>query len=572
MYLIASEETDRKAIPAITGRSDRLSWVWVIPELVIAVDRRNVVQAICRKDDSGQWAIIPEPAVEKDTEDDSDNISENTFNKKSLYNKYMRKIVIVPEVMKMQPKEEDSDDKSKDESEKEITPDNSKANQKEEIPTVFLKHLNRNPDNNNVHFKIIGHYKPDYWDMCVADAVCSILYKGRSEIYVKDIWAVLTGNRDIRIPNTDSVIKKAIVDSLNKLMVTKIEISDFRLRGGRISGTFLPLKDHRKGSTCFQYDSKDLPPLFKYAVEIGGEIIRVPVSFFNLSGGHEGVRYKPAPLYSRHTPHTITCDKAYSYYVTDGKKKYGFSSERKLLICSEKEQPYEWVIRTSSANYSIMRRRGRGSYREIEVCRKESAKWQNSREQAVLCHYILHRAFISNRKSRGRYISFDNVFAILGKYITQQRQRDRLLLYRRLLGIFCYYQSIGLIHFVGYITDFIYYDKDGDISSKTVFFRIEHTPGIEFWSEDNTCFYLPKDIHMTWVEPSYNNRNVMIEVNSEEYTEETLSDIRKLELSDLTGVKLLYMKNVRGITKKKKRDLSAKLEKSGNEQQENPVT
>ncbi len=58
-------------------------------------------------------------------------------------------------------------------------------------------------------FTLRGKVKPDYWDMCVADAVYSVMRRGKDIIYIKDIWAVLSGNRDFKFSKADSDIKKS---------------------------------------------------------------------------------------------------------------------------------------------------------------------------------------------------------------------------------------------------------------------------------------------------------------------------------------------------------------------------
>ncbi len=143
----------------------------------------------------------------------------------------------------------------------------------------------------SVDFTICGDEKPSYFDMCVADAVYSIGLTGTKIIFVSKIWKVLTGDAKIKF-GTDSVIKEKIENSLDKLMNLKISIHDDHddIRDIAEDSAFLPLTKRSEGELGYNYD--DIPPLYKYAEEINGEIIMVPVAKMDLTPSNFN-KYKP---------------------------------------------------------------------------------------------------------------------------------------------------------------------------------------------------------------------------------------------------------------------------------------
>lgn len=172
-------------------------------------------------------------------------------------------------------------------------------NDKETVPDYSPFAYIRGQRARNISFTLHGKDspdskgKPDYFDMCVLDAVYSIGSNGFKTVYVNKIWEILTGDPSIKFSRSDSAIKTAIINSINKLMNLKISISDSALGEDIDEETFLPLRKKPAGELGYYY--LDTPPLFKYAEEINGEIIRVPIS---LMAVHLGKRnsFKPHAL------------------------------------------------------------------------------------------------------------------------------------------------------------------------------------------------------------------------------------------------------------------------------------
>lgn len=160
------------------------------------------------------------------------------------------------------------------------------------LPFAYI----RGQRSRTVSFTIHGDEKPDYFDMCVADAVYSIGSNGFGTITVNRIWEVLTGDPNIRFSRSDSVTKRTIEGSLNRLMNLEISISDSLCEIPR--SQFLPLRKKPAGELGFYY--LDTPPLYRYAEEINGEIVRVPISLLGVHLGKRN-RFKPQdPVIERH--------------------------------------------------------------------------------------------------------------------------------------------------------------------------------------------------------------------------------------------------------------------------------
>ena len=239
----------------------------------------------------------------------------------------------------------------------------------------------------DVSFTLFANQKPTYFDMCVADAIYTIAITGAQIIYIKKIWEILSGDETIKFSRADSKIKTLIEGSINKLIDTKITIWDDHC-SGIVKEQFLPLK--KRADNKLGYDCLGIPPLYRYAEEINGEIIRIPVSFLAIHLYKEN-NYKPAPILK-----------------------------------------YDPTIKGHPESHTSL------------------YQWKATIPNAVLCHYLLHRASIYRKTKKMRYISFDTIKTIFSNDIREKTNSDKGFLYRKIISILLYYQRIGFIQFYGY--------------------------------------------------------------------------------------------------------------------------
>ncbi len=230
-----------------------------------------------------------------------------------------------------------------------------------------------------VSFAIYGESLPNYFDMCVADAVYSIGVSGSKFIYINKIWEVLTGDRNIKFSRRKSAIWLAIENSLEKMMKLEIYILDPDAEIEIPRQSFLPLKKKGGEKKGYEYE---ISPLYRYAEDINGELIRVPISLMAVHLNNNNI-FKPSDL-------DASIDK-YTY------------------------------------------------------------NWKATLENAVLCHYLLHRISIYNAKKRPQYISIYSLRKILSdEYLTESRSKEGSFLKLKILFILLYYKNIEYTDFCGY--------------------------------------------------------------------------------------------------------------------------
>lgn len=132
-----------------------------------------------------------------------------------------------------------------------------------------------------ITFTVHGDEKLSYFDMCVLDAIYSIEILQKDTIYVQTILEVLTGKNPRCSSQDKRDFRTNIKNSIDKMRRMAISISDNHCGFEIKEETFLPLRDKPKGQKGYSYSA--IPPLFLYAEKRNGEIIRVPVSLFNIS-------------------------------------------------------------------------------------------------------------------------------------------------------------------------------------------------------------------------------------------------------------------------------------------------
>ena len=153
-----------------------------------------------------------------------------------------------------------------------------KGKRQREVSFSFKVDSDKNVDNNNSKAN-----KLNYFDLCVADAIYSIENNGKNIIYIKTIWEVLTGYNYKKnvFPSNASKIKSEIVESIKKMQKLRITINDDVLQETIKDEIFLPIT-LREGEVERGYSYEKIPPLYRYAELLNGEIIKIPVSLLNV--------------------------------------------------------------------------------------------------------------------------------------------------------------------------------------------------------------------------------------------------------------------------------------------------
>lgn len=268
---------------------------------------------------------------------------------------------------------------------------------------------------------------PSYFDMCVMDAVYSILINDLSGIedkviYPQVIWEVLSGNTKEASTFTggDSKIKKAITDSLDYLSSTHLyaKVSKGMVVGredgskeiltesekefGKINEPFLRLQ---KNDSKYIYKSKDYPVLFEVAHYVNGEILRVPVNLFKKSWELQ--------TWAHTVGSTLVRDE--DIEVSD-KYKEDMSHMGKLIESNTgripSKNPYFFV---------------------------------NSIYTTCLMHYLIRRVKIYNSNRVESAIRFDTVKKVILPYEEKYDRNDEIL-YTKILTLLSYYNHIGYLN------------------------------------------------------------------------------------------------------------------------------
>lgn len=139
-------------------------------------------------------------------------------------------------------------------------------------------------------FTFHGSEKLSYFDMCVLDAVYSIQVAGKETVYVQTIWEILTGRNPAYSSQEKLRFRTDIQKSIDKMRAMTISISDNQCSYKTENAVFLPLTDKPRGQKG--YACPYLPPLFLYAEEMNGQIVRVPVSLLNVANIRESTLWK----------------------------------------------------------------------------------------------------------------------------------------------------------------------------------------------------------------------------------------------------------------------------------------
>lgn len=328
------------------------------------------------------------------------------------------------------------------------------------------------PRPHELKFTLRGAEKLSYFDMCVLDAVYSIEAAGKETIYIQTIWELLTGRNPEYSSREKLQFRANIRNSIDKMRAMTISISDNQCGYEARDAIFLPLKEKPKGQKGYAYS--DLPPLFRYAEEMNGEIIRVPVSLFNVAKVGETALWKDDFNTEFRHEGLAACS-------PDGNQKHAFDNQVKSLPLHMTEEAKLRELLSPK------------EYRSLESLRMHKYSFSPSMENALLCHYLLHRIAISKNTKRCNLISFDTIKTVTGIC------EDSCLFKKKIAALMNRYQNIGYLHrYYLYIANYQYRMSDGTAVSDTAYFRAKAAPVIKYWHLHGIGHLFCSDYTVTW--------------------------------------------------------------------------
>ena len=137
-----------------------------------------------------------------------------------------------------------------------------------------------------VKYKVTGAVL-DYFDMMVADAICTLIRERVTTIFPRTVMGLLAGDPELTLrPDR----KEAVENSIRKMMKAYITIDRSRSKDcgfeyphqeskSVLQGHFLPLYEKKNG---FGYDPNELPPLYEYAEILNGQFHTLPFPVLNI--------------------------------------------------------------------------------------------------------------------------------------------------------------------------------------------------------------------------------------------------------------------------------------------------
>ena len=390
-------------------------------------------------------------------------------------------------------------------------PDRYQLNRRENLSmSEWKSEMNKTVNGeDSLTFTIHGSEKLSYFDMCVLDAVYSIEISQKETIYVQTIWEILTGRNPEYSSQEKLCFRTNIQNSIDKMRTMSISLSDSQYNLKIEDEVFLPLIDKPKGQKGYSYS--DIPPLFRYAEKMNGQIIRVPVSLLNVA------KIRKSVLWKEDFSTEFLLDRLDGYPLS-GNNEHAFSETvKKMPQSKEFEEKINKLI-------------GSKEYSRLESIRKRKYSFSPSMDNALLCHYLLRRISISRRTRRG-----DHILASTIKSVTKIVE-DSCLFNKKVMAIMDHYQNIGYINdYYAYIRDHKYQLTNGKEITDTAYFQVEAADTIKYWRLYDTGHLLLSDFTMTWFS-QYNERLV----EGCDLSADTINKLAVVPLSRMDGVVLKH--------------------------------
>lgn len=315
-------------------------------------------------------------------------------------------------------------------------------------------------------FTIHGRERLSYFDLCVLDAIYSIEAAQKENITVEAIWDLLTGRSPSYSSQEKKRFRKDIQDSINKMRTMSLSVSDNQCGYEAKEAPFLPLTEKpRKG-----YSWTEIPPLFLYAEEMNGQIIKVPVSLFDVRRIQESALWKDdfRAEFRQGMPEG---------YSLDGNKKHAFGSRvQSLPLDAVDEKKARELLSPKDC-------------RRLDKVRGRTYSFSPSIENTLLCHYLVHRISISRKVKRGNFILFSTIKEVTGN------SEDSCLFQKKAAALMEHYSQIGYVKgYYLYITNYDY----GDDLKDTAYFRAKAGSVIKYWQLDGTGHMFLSDFDAVW--------------------------------------------------------------------------
>lgn len=376
----------------------------------------------------------------------------------------------------------------------------------------------------SVRFKLVGDRKPDYFDLCVSDAIYTLYQKGITHIYTKKIWEVLSGDPNVKFSRADSKIKCAIENSVRLLSDLKVCISDTAHNVTIENKPFMSV--HRISKMGFILENT--PPLYSYSELLNGEFIRVPVSLLSLHlHQHLRLNQPSRPVFfgllqmPEPTEVKIQLTSDYSDCNSDPDNNElvyqpQISGES---FASCKTDSVEWPADGCRTTKRLLCKDDFTlSFKDDPMpIRAKCRPWQATIENCVICHYLIHRISIARGRRRGKYLNFDNMWEILKCQLTKETAANRERFIRKVLAVLSYFREIRYVDFEAYI------NNPSILSSteKERALQVEYGTFATIRRVDNVGFVKFHDINL--IPSAYHTGNSAFHV----------------EIADLTGVRFI---------------------------------
>lgn len=304
-------------------------------------------------------------------------------------------------------------------------------------------------------FTIHGSGKLTYFDMCVLDAIYSIEISRKKAVYVQTVWEILTGRNPRYSSQEKAAIRGEIGNSIDKMRSMALSVCDRQCGFVIDRQCFLPLKDKSEGQKGYTYQT--VPPLFRYAEEKNGQIIKVPVSLLNVEKMQKNALWKE--------DFKADCGCAQGERESlDGNSRHAFDYHVKYL---PQDTAYEPKLKELV---------GERAYRKLENVRQHPYRFSPSLSNVLLCHYLIRRIAISKKRKRGNFIQFSAIREITGI------RDDACLFHKKVVAIMDHYQRIGYFDkFALYITGYPCQLTGGETVTDTAYFQVRPMDVIKYW-------------------------------------------------------------------------------------------
>lgn len=364
-------------------------------------------------------------------------------------------------------------------------------------------------------FTVHGGEKLSYFDLCVLDAVYSIEISGEKTVYVQTVWEILTGYNPRYSSQEKATIRREIQGSIDRMRATSLSVSDRQCGFAIEEQCFLPLKDKPEGQKGYLWCA--IPPLFQYAEEKNGQIIKAPAVLLNVDRIEKSTFWKE--------DFEADCGRGEGEgegETLDGNSRHAFDNHVKYL-------PQE-----AADEARLKALLGDRAYRRLEGVRKRTYCFSPSLDNVLLCHYLIRRISISKKRKRGNFIHFSTIREVTGI-------RDEAgLLRKKAVAIMDHYQRTGYFEtYYLYITGCTYRLADGRTITDLAYFQVQATAVIKYVKLHGVKHVRLSDFLTSWV-PEGGKELPDALSGGGSLCAETRRELARMPIERMEGMILLY--------------------------------